>query len=216
MTDEIRRSKFGSFKVTSGVIAEVLGIKGSNVAEDEERFPPLYRLESGQRVYDLVENIHAHLKRIKMDRHAEDSIEGRRKKLLEEQERKLRMQNDERAAVTMQVDTTLALLQDIVNSIRGGADALPARVAQQFSGMTSPRVIRALLEEELNEIFGMAAAAISDYKKTAAERQRNSAEAKTTDGAAHPKTPRQKVSRRVGRRKSSPPKRKRRTRKVAK
>ena len=215
MKDDIRRAKFGIYKVTSGPLAEILGIKSSNIADDEARFPPVYKTEGGQRVYNLVEIVHGHIQRIKHNIHAEDSLEGLRKKELVQRELKLRLENEERAGVTMRADTTLALLHEIINSIRGGADALPARVAQQFSGMTRPREIRALLEKELDEVFSLAARAVTDYKKTAVERLRENPEANAAGRPAHSKAPRKNVSRRVGGRKSSPAKRKRGARKVA-
>ncbi len=198
--DPAQRSKFGRHLVTSGVMADLLDMSPNNLASREHDIPP-DQVRNKQRIYDMAPTLRLYINLLRQGSQGDNTVAGRKLKLVKEQERKLRLANDETAGITMKSDKALEIVQAVVGIINAGTDALPGRVAQQLSGMTKTSEIRKLLEEELDEIFTMAEGALGSHREALGLGTESESEGAAAHGANGSGTTTKKVSRRVGGRK---------------
>lgn len=209
-----RAAKVEDRLLSVGAMADLLGISVANLKHHEDHLP--YHDQRGnRRLYNDTKTVQAYINMLKAGHSEENTVAGRKLKLVKQQERKLRLQNDTTAGILMKSDDSIHQLQEVVAIMRAGADALPGRVAQQLSGMSKPSEVRGLLEQELDEIFAMAEAALRSHREAIGLGGESGGEEATADSADGTGSTTKKVSRRVGGRKSNSTKGKRGTRKVA-
>lgn len=89
-----------------------------------------------------------------------DAIPQKRNALLKQQERKLRLSNDEAAGILIQTDAASDIWVEYCTRLRAGLQALPGRNASQLSGMSHTKAIRALLNDEIQSLLDYAEGAI--------------------------------------------------------
>ena len=136
--------------------------------------------------------------------------ENKRESLTYQQERKLRLANDEAEGKLIKVEHASAVFAEFASAIRAGVTALPGRVSSQIAGMSKPNDIRKLLNDEVDDLLRNAETQLGQLltEREAASGGEGGDDNPEADTAEKPRS--------VGRRKSSPAKGKRRTRKVAK
>lgn len=192
-------------EVSAQVLAAVLGITSSALRGLTAR-GVLERLPGKQGRYDLTAAVPRYL-----DYKIGGKLESKRAKLVEEQERKLRLQNDRAAGELISVRDASEIFRDFGYAIRAGLAAFPGRLANQLAAKSKPAQVRTLLRDEVDRVLEHAYAAVGDLAE--GDEQAEKVPARRT---AATKARAKKVSRRVGGRKQSIAKRKRGTRSLAK
>ena len=188
---DVQQSTIGEFPITSGSLADLLGISQEAFNKRHAKhLTPLQTIKQGKKrihVYDMKPAVHYYLGRLKGGESKGDKA-YHELELIKESYRKKRLENDMTEGITMSADTTITLLQHIVNTFRQGVSATPSRLAQPLTGMTNPREIRKLIEEELAEIFTMATRVVTDYQKSSGISDQSRRQAENTDNPTDPDT----------------------------
>ena len=140
--------------VPGGIMARLLGMSSQTLTKyvSEGRM-----VQKANRKYDLEDTIAAF---IRYATGKSDALPAQRHKLLKQQERKIRLANDEASGKLMQTSGASDIWVEYCTRLRSGLAALPGRNASALSGMSDSKRIRALLSEEMQGILAYAEGAI--------------------------------------------------------
>jgi hypothetical protein len=133
-------------------------------------------------------------------------VESSRAKLTDQQERKLKIANDKAEGKLIETSDASGVFSEYASAFRAGATALPGRVATQLAGIKNPTEVRRILNDEIDDLLVTAEAQLGGFLSY------GEADSVRGSGNGNSKANSKKVSRSVGRRKSSSTKRKRRAR----
>ena len=156
--------------------------------------------------YDLLHAIPAYIGSLRGSGPAEAKA-----KYAVQQERKLRLQNDQVAGSVVKISDAAEVYRQGCLAWRAGANALPRRLATMLANEDDPAKIQRLLVREFSELFTTMEKPLSEYFDNAG------VPFQVVDaGASGASTPAETVARPMGRRKKNTTVRKRRTGAVAK
>lgn len=190
--------------VPTSFLADVLGVAASYVST---LFSKRVIAQNGKRGrYDLTDAVPMYIQSIRTSGTAEAG-----EKLKIQQERKLRIQNDQSSGALVKIADAAEVYRQACLSWRAGASALPRRLATELSNTKSAAACRELLVHEIDDLFTEFEKPLREYF---GDVWRSDQSATPRDSSVTPVA--KKKPRRVGGRKSNPTSRKRGTRKVAK
>lgn len=159
--------------------------------------------------YDLVVSVQAYHAR--GTETTEKSESGARRLLLVQQERKLKLENDEKEKQLIPIAEAAGAVQDFAARLVAGITALPGRLARPLAAMDKPGEIKKFLNDEINGQRQHWYDALEDLQDVEPPRPDDDGAGEGSSSARA-----RKKSKRVGRRKQGSAKRKRRTRAVEK
>lgn len=190
--------------VSSTYLAELLALTTqsiSNLAATR-----VIRTNGRRGKYDLLHAIPAYIGSLRGSGPAEAKA-----KYAVQQERKLRLQNDQVAGSLVKIADAAEVYRQGCLAWRAGANALPRRLATLLANEDDPAKIQRLLVHEFGDLFAAMETPLRDYFGNAG------VPFEVVDaGASGASTPAKKSARPMGRRKKGTTARKRRTGKVAK
>lgn len=190
--------------VSTAIMAQVIGSPAAYVSQ---LFSKRVIIQNGRRgKYDLFDAVPKYIQSIRTSGTAEAG-----EKLKVQQERKLRLQNDEVAGKLIRVDDAAEVFRTACIAWRSGASALPRRLATELSNQGDASVVRERLADEIAELYAEFEKPLREYYGDA---WGSDPPVKARKRVA--KTSAKKKPRPMGGRKQNPTRRKRGTRKVAK
>ena len=129
--------------VSQAVLCELLSISPTT-CNKLERDGIL--MKHGRGCYDAIASL------LPFIQHQIDNAAGQseRSKLINQQARKLELQNELAEGNLISTDDASRVMIDFATALRSGLTALPARIAHQLAGINSPASIRKLLSTEIN------------------------------------------------------------------
>ncbi len=141
---------------------------------------------------------------------ADAKIPGSRAALLQQQERKLKLENDQREGKLILLTDASSLFAEWCHRIKIGITAIPGRVASELAPKKKPAAVRKVLNDEINTVLRYATKAFGELPEVGTEGKGNS-----SNGNGNSETTPRKNTRSVGRQGKGTAKRQRGTRSVA-
>ncbi len=145
-------------QVSPKVVCAVLGVTSKTVREMANK-GIIKKLPGKQGVYDLTKIVPSYLEYKTGAK--KGKVESERAKLVRQQERKLRLQNDKVAGKLIPTADASAIFAEYASAFRAGLNAMPGRLSSQLGGMSRPAAIGKLLQEEIDEFLTSAEAALT-------------------------------------------------------
>lgn len=148
-------------KVTRAVVAEGLGVSTRTVTEYTRN--GILR-KNADNSYDLFDCIRRFIE-VRILEPEDDSLIGARKRLYEEQQRKLKMQNDREAGRTISTDQARLISQHLAVMTVTHLKSFPGRMASVLAGVNDPAHVRRLLLEEVTRLRSQLFKAVQELPK---------------------------------------------------
>ena len=135
------------------VVSAVLGVTSKTVREMANK-GIIKKLPGRQAAYDLTKVVPAFLEYKTGAK--KGTVENARAKLVRQQERKLRLQNDKTAGELIEIAEASAVFAEYAAAFRAGVTAMPRRLAARLSSLSGKAAIIKLMEAEVNEFLSAA------------------------------------------------------------
>lgn len=157
-------------KVSPKVVCAILGVTSKTVREMANK-GIIKRLPGKQGVYDLTKIVPSYLEY--KTGATKGKVENERAKLVQQQERKLRLQNDKTAGKLIEIDDASEVFAVFAATWRAGLDAMPKRLAGRLSGMSNQVKIIKLIEAEIYEFLSVASQHLDEVMSRTHPQDRN-------------------------------------------
>ena len=145
-------------QVSPKVVCAVLGVTSKTVREMANK-GIIKKLPGKQGVYDLTKIVPSFLEYKTGAK--KGKVESERAKLVRQQERKLRLQNDKVAGKLIPTADASAMFAEYASSLRAGLSAMPGRLSSKLAGMSKRNEIQKLIRDETDDFLTSAEAALT-------------------------------------------------------
>lgn len=153
-------------RVGTAELAHFLGLSGERIRTLKHEG---VLTETARGKYDLAASVQSYVKWVGGGR-ARKHTENRRDDLIEEQRRRLQIENDHKEGRLVDLDFVGGVIDEAMILIRTQLDGQPGRMAGELASISDPAVIRQKLQHENRRILAAAAEKVAALGASGADR----------------------------------------------